>query len=90
MHEKLIAGLEEKHELDEKSCHKFGCSCDGLYGKAAAALREDAKTIAELTAENARLRKVIEEAIKHQEIVGGSLSKMSTTVRILRNALEGK
>jgi len=44
----------------------------------------------QLTAELSRLRKAIEEAIKHQEIVGGSLSKMSTTVRILRNALEGK
>ena len=44
----------------------------------------------QLAADNSRLRKAIEEAIKHQEIVGGSLSKMSTTVRILRNALEGK
>lgn len=44
----------------------------------------------QLESENARLRKSIQEAIAHQEIVGGSMAKMSTTVRILRNALEEK
>lgn len=49
------------------------------------------KRIIELyESDNARLRKAIEDALAHQEIVGGSMAKMSTTCRILRNALEEK
>jgi len=35
----------------------------------------------------AKLRKAIEDTIKHQETIGGSLSKMSVTTRILEDAL---